>query len=99
MSLPRRQSQRSAPKLRAARAFGGIGAAMAAAMASTSHAEDVSSPAMLQWFDGSWKTMQLRAGDIFQAGYGGIWTPPAGRADSGNQSVGYDLFDRFDLGS
>ena len=25
--------------------------------------------------------------------------PPPGRADSGNQSVGYDVYDRFDLGS
>ena len=33
------------------------------------------------------------------AGYGAIWLPPPGRADSGNFSVGYDVFDRFDLGS
>ncbi|MFM7206747.1 MAG: autotransporter-associated beta strand repeat-containing protein [Planctomycetaceae bacterium] len=37
--------------------------------------------------------------DFFKAGYGSTWIPPTGRADSGNQSVGYDVFDRFDLGS
>jgi len=65
----------------------------------TAAAEDVSAPPILQWFDGSWKTMDKRAGDVFSAGYGGIWTPPPGRADSGNTSVGYDVYDRFDLGS
>ena len=99
MSLPRRHSKCDRSKLRAARALAAASSVIVAAMSSSSHAEDVSAPATLQWFDGSWKTMQLRTGDIFQAGYGGLWTPPAGRADSGNQSVGYDLFDRFDLGS
>src|SRR5438045_176835 len=37
--------------------------------------------------------------DVFAAGYGSIYTPPPGRADSGNTSVGYDQYDRFDLGS
>src|SRR5262249_18423235 len=32
------------------------------------------------------------------AGYGQLLTPPPGRADSGNQSVGYDVYNRFDLG-
>src|SRR6185369_14503014 len=68
-------------------------------MGHRAQAEDVSSPAILQWFDTSWKTMDKRAGDVFQAGYGMIWVPPPGRADSGNSSVGYDLYDRFDLGS
>jgi len=66
---------------------------------SVARGEDVSNAAVLQWFDGSWQTMERRTGDVFQAGYGGLWTPPPGRADSGNSSVGYDLFDRFDLGS
>ena len=37
--------------------------------------------------------------DVFAAGYGSIWFPPPGRTDSGNTSVGYDVYDRFDLGS
>lgn len=62
-------------------------------------AEDVSAPAILQWFDGSYATQERRAADVFAAGYGSVWLPPPGRADSGNQSVGYDVYDRFDLGS
>src|SRR5256885_2244492 len=73
--------------------------ASVAAFDSSAFGEDVSAPAILQWFDGSWRSMDRRAGDVFQAGYGSIWGPPPGRADTGNQSVGYDLFDRFDLGS
>src|SRR5206468_3001707 len=34
----------------------------------------------------------------FKAGYGAIYTPPPGRADQGSLSVGYDQYDRFDLG-
>src|SRR6266487_4478468 len=32
------------------------------------------------------------------AGYGFVWLPPSYRADQGNFSVGYDVYDRFDLG-
>jgi hypothetical protein len=68
-------------------------------LAAPVHAEDVSTPAILQWYDCSWKTMEKRTGDLFAAGYGSVWTPPPGRADSGNASVGYDVYNRFDLGS
>jgi hypothetical protein len=70
-----------------------------ASACSGAYAQDVSASAMLQWFDGSWRTMERRAPDIFMAGYGSVWIPPGSRADSGNQSVGYDVYDRFDLGS
>lgn len=59
---------------------------------------DVSAPVILQWFDGSYQTIERRAADIFAAGYGTVYTPPPGRADSSNFSVGYDVYDRFDLG-
>src|SRR2546422_4107021 len=36
--------------------------------------------------------------DLFMAGYGFVWLPPPYRADQGNFSVGYDVYDRFDLG-
>ena len=36
--------------------------------------------------------------DMFLAGYGAVYTPPPGRADLSNFSVGYDVYDRFDLG-
>jgi hypothetical protein len=60
---------------------------------------DVSAPVILQWFEGTYQTMEKRAADIFAAGYGVVYTPPPGRADSGDLSVGYDVYNRFDLGS
>lgn len=62
-------------------------------------AVDTSAPAILQWFDSTYGTQEKRVADLFKSGYGSTWIPPTGRADSGNQSVGYDVFDRFDLGS
>jgi len=62
-------------------------------------AEDVSSPAILQLFEARWQTVEDRMVDIFRAGYGAMWLPPPGKADSGGLSVGYDVFDRFDLGA
>ncbi len=54
---------------------------------------------MLQMFESSWRNNERRSADIFLAGYGQMWIPPMYRADSGNQSVGYDVYDRFDLGN
>jgi glycosidase len=59
---------------------------------------DVSAPAFLQLFEATYRTIENRSADVFAAGYGSLWTPPPGRADSGNFSVGYDVYDRFDLG-
>ena len=61
-------------------------------------AMDTSSPAMLQLFEARWETIEERLPDIRAAGYGSLWLPPPGRGDSGGFSVGYDVFDRFDLG-
>ncbi len=61
-------------------------------------ADDVSAPTVLQYFEATYKTIESRTPDVFQAGYGSIYTPPPGRADTGNLSVGYDQYDRFDLG-
>jgi len=61
-------------------------------------AEDVSPPVILQWFEASYDTLRERTPDLFEAGYGAIWIPPVGRGD-GPLSVGYDVYDRFDLGS
>lgn len=62
-------------------------------------AEDVSAPVILQDFEQTYKTIESRLPDIFAAGYGTIYTPPPGRSDQGNFSVGYDQYDRFDLGA
>lgn len=66
--------------------------------AAPSRAEDVSQPAILQWFEATYDTMEKRSPDMFLAGYGRAYTPPPGRADLSNSSVGYDVYDRFDLG-
>ena len=59
---------------------------------------DVSAAPILQWFEASYDTMENRMADVFLAGYGAVWTPPASRGDTGDQTVGYDVYDRFDLG-
>lgn len=61
-------------------------------------AEDISPPPFLQWFEASYETMQNRTPDVLAAGYGAIWIPPVGRGDN-DKSVGYDVYDRFDLGT
>src|SRR4051794_20042741 len=66
----------------------------------TARAADVSPPVVLQYFESQWQTMEKRLPDVFMAGYGALWTPPPGRAlyvDQGG-GIGYDLYDRFDLG-
>ncbi len=60
-------------------------------------AEDTSQPAILQVFEARWDTIEDRMADVFQVGYGRMWTPPVSKAGS-PYSVGYDVFDRFDLG-
>src|SRR5215467_15149707 len=63
-----------------------------------SFAQDQSPPPILQWFESSYRTVEERTPDVFMAGYGFVWLPPPFRADTGDQSVGYDVYDRFDLG-
>src|SRR5262245_51851159 len=60
---------------------------------------DVSAPAILQYFESTYPTIEKKTPDILLAGYGGVWMPPPGRADTGDQAVGYDVYNRFDLGS
>ena len=61
--------------------------------------QDSSAAPFLQIFEAKWETVEERMPDIFVAGYGRLWLPPPARADSGGLSVGYDVYDRFDLGS
>ncbi len=75
-----------------------LAAAIAMTCVSTVQAQDVSAPAILQWYEAEYQSQENRLPDFFMAGYGNMWIPPTNRADSGNQSVGYDVFDRFDLG-
>ena len=61
---------------------------VASLIAAPATAVDTSAPAILQWFDSTYGTQEKRVADLFRTGYGSTWIPPAGRADSGNQSVG-----------
>lgn len=75
-----------------------MAAALVALCATSLPAQDSSPPPILQIFEARWDTIEDRMADIFEVGYGRLWLPPPARADSGNQSVGYDVYDRFDLG-
>ncbi len=69
-------------------------------MASNSLAQQASAPVTLQWFESTWKNIERRTPDLFGAGYGAVWTPPPGRSIYLPQGggIGYDPYDRFDLG-
>src|SRR4051812_13204764 len=97
-SLARRADRGSRGRFRAI-AAPAVACAITTMPALFARAEDVSAPPILQMFESWWKNIENRAPDVFAAGYGGMWVPPPTRADGSNFSVGYDLYDRFDLGS
>ena len=53
--------------------------------------------AMLQLFNLSWNEVAQKMPEIAEAGYTSLWLPPPTKG-SGGYSVGYDLWDPFDLG-
>ena len=53
--------------------------------------------AMLQYFNTSWAEITGRMPELAEAGYTSLWLPPPTKG-SGGLSVGYDLWDPFDLG-
>lgn len=63
------------------------------ALASSARAES-----MLQYFNTSWSEIETKIPELAEAGYESLWLPPPTKG-SGGLSVGYDLWDRFDLGS
>jgi hypothetical protein len=54
--------------------------------------------AMLQYFNTSWAEVTRKMPELAEAGYDALWLPPPTKG-SGGLSVGYDCWDRFDLGS
>lgn len=54
---------------------------------------------ILQYFECRWDTIEKKLPDVFVAGYGALWLPPPGKGDSGGYTVGYDVYDRFNLGT
>lgn len=69
-----------------------------AALALVAGAAGADDLTILQWFEQPWVWMERQAPVFFEAGYDGVWTPPPTKGRSDN-TVGYDVFDRFDLGS
>jgi hypothetical protein len=53
--------------------------------------------AMLQLFNVSWSELADKMPELAEAGYTSLWLPPPTKG-SGGLSVGYDMFDPFDLG-
>ena len=78
---------------------GGVALLGALLLAASGRGQDSSAPAILQFFEAKWTTIEDRMADVFDAGYGRLWIPPPQRGDTGGLSVGYDVFDRFDLGA
>ncbi|MEQ1859484.1 MAG: alpha-amylase family glycosyl hydrolase [Chthoniobacteraceae bacterium] len=60
-------------------------------------AQSARAEAMLQYFNTDWRELTARIPELAEAGYNSLWVPPPTKG-SGGLSVGYDLFDRFDLG-
>ncbi len=60
-------------------------------------AQPVKAEAMLQYFNTSWAEITAKMPELAEAGYNSMWLPPPTKA-SGGLSVGYDLWDPFDLG-
>jgi hypothetical protein len=52
---------------------------------------------ILQFFNNTWNEITDKMPEIAEVGYGSLWLPPPQKA-SGDLSVGYDLWDPFDLG-
>ena len=57
-----------------------------------------SAEVILQYFNYSWKDLADKMPELAEVGYGSLWLPPPTKG-SGGLSVGYDLWDPFDLGS
>ncbi|MBU1908415.1 MAG: hypothetical protein KJ726_00015, partial [Verrucomicrobia bacterium] len=51
----------------------------------------------LQFFNNTWNEINDKLPELAEAGYGALWLPPPQKG-SGGLSVGYDLWDPFDLG-
>ncbi|MEO8043840.1 MAG: alpha-amylase family glycosyl hydrolase, partial [Spartobacteria bacterium] len=80
-------------KLFTVRAFGFIALAVLGLFARQAQGE-----AMIQYFNTDWNEIAQKMPELAEAGYDSIWLPPPTKG-SGGLSVGYDLWDRFDLGS
>ena len=60
---------------------------------------------LLQYFEwylpadaGHWKRAAAHAAQLRQAGFTGVWLPPAYKGAAGRNDVGYGVYDLYDLG-
>mgnify|MGYP003601668790 CR=1 FL=1 len=57
---------------------------------------------LMQWFETDWDEMYQKLPKVAEAGYDSLWIPPPTKAPIGTGvkwcNVGYNLYDRFDLG-
>ena len=56
-----------------------------------------SAEVVLQYFNTTWRELAEKLPELAEVGYGALWLPPPTKG-SGALSVGYDLWDPFDLG-
>lgn len=70
-------------------------------MTASATAQSLTAPdrPIVQYFGATWNTMRHRMPDVFMSGYAATWVPPVWKGQGGTASIGYDLFDRFDLGT
>lgn len=68
------------------------------AIACVAPREPARAESMLQYFNTSWAEITAKMPELAEAGYTSLWLPPPTKG-SGGLSVGYDLWDPFDLGS
>lgn len=92
------QDRKRRSVLAAASALVAFAAALLIAPNARAQSELTANPVILQWFEVSWNRMERRIPDFFIAGYGATWVAPISKA-SDSTSPGFDVFDRFDLGS
>lgn len=59
----------------------------------------LASELILQYFGTSWNEIARRIPELAEAGYTALWLPPPFKAGAGAWSVGFDTYDRFDLGN
>ncbi len=55
--------------------------------------------ALLELFQQTWPQITAKMPEIAEAGYDSLYLPVPSKGNSGGYSVGYDVFDPFDLGS
>lgn len=61
-------------------------------------ARPASAEVVLQYFGTTWNEVERRIPELAERGYDALWLPPPFKAGAGTYSVGFDTFDRFDLG-